>query len=53
MAVRYNKLWKILIDRKMKKKDFAEVDSSSRITARLCRYSPVTTYPRVRRAKFI
>ncbi len=24
MAVRYNKLWKILIDRKMKKKDLQE-----------------------------
>ena len=24
MAVRYNKLWKILIDKKMRKKDFQE-----------------------------
>ena len=31
MAVRYNKLWKILIDKKMKKKDLQEA-------ARLTRY---------------
>ena len=31
MAVRYNKLWKILIDKKMKKKDIQEA-------ARLTRY---------------
>ena len=32
MAVSYNKLWKILIDRKMKKKDLAQVAELSRHT---------------------
>lgn len=32
MAVSYNKLWKILIDRKMKKKDLAEKAELSRHT---------------------
>lgn len=32
MAVSYNKLWKILIDRKMKKKDLAEMAELSRHT---------------------
>ena len=34
MAVRYNKLWKILIDKKMKKKDLQEMTglSSASIT---------------------
>ena len=32
MAVTYNKLWKILIDRKMKKKDLAQMAELSRHT---------------------
>lgn len=32
MAVSYNKLWKILIDRKMKKKDLAQVADLTRHT---------------------
>ena len=32
MAVSYNKLWKILIDRKMKKKDLAQVAELTRHT---------------------
>ena len=32
MAVCYNKLWKLLIDRKMKKKDLAELSGVSKAT---------------------
>ena len=32
MAVCYNKLWKLLIDRKMKKKDLLELSGISRAT---------------------
>lgn len=44
MAVSYNKLWKLLIDKKMKKKDlqYAAGVSSSLIT-KLGRDEPVTT----------
>ena len=33
MAVCYNKLWKLLIDRKMKKKDLIELTGISRTTS--------------------
>jgi len=44
MAVSYNKLWKLLIDRKMKKKDLQALAgvSASSIT-KLGREEPVTT----------
>jgi len=32
MAVCYNKLWKLMIDRKMKKKDLVELSGVSRAT---------------------
>ena len=44
MAVSYNKLWKILIDRKMKKKDLAEVAELTRHTMQcLAKDENVTT----------
>ena len=44
MAVRYNKLWKILIDRKMKKKDLAEMADLTRHTMQcLSKDEKVTT----------
>ena len=44
MAVCYNKLWKLLIDRKMKKKDLIEQTSSSRTTiAKMGRDENVST----------
>lgn len=44
MAVRYNKLWKILIDRKMKKKDLQEAAQLNRYQMlKLARDEDVTT----------
>lgn len=44
MAVSYNKLWKLLIDKKMKKKDLQSVAGiSSSLITKLGRYEPVTT----------
>ena len=44
MAVSYNKLWKILIDRKMKKKDLAKAAELTQHTMlRLSRDENVTT----------
>lgn len=44
MAVRYNNLWKILIDRKMKKKDLQELASLNRYQMlKLARDENVTT----------
>lgn len=44
MAVSYNKLWKILIDKKMKKKDLAEIAKLTQHTMlRLSRNENVTT----------
>ncbi len=44
MAVRYNKLWKILIDRKMKKKDLQELANLNRYQMlKLARDENVTT----------
>ena len=44
MAVCYNKLWKLLIDRKMKKKDLIEQTSISRTTiAKMGRDENVST----------
>ena len=44
MAVSYNKLWKTLIDRKMKKKELAEVANLTQHTMlRLSRDENVTT----------
>lgn len=44
MAVCYNKLWKLLIDRKMKKKDLIELSGISRTTiAKMGRDENVST----------
>ena len=44
MAVCYNKLWKLLIDRKMKKKDLIELTGISRTTiAKMGRDANVST----------
>ena len=44
MAVSYNRLWKLLIDRKMKKKDLAECSGVSLPTlSRMARDENVTT----------
>lgn len=44
MAVRYNKLWKILIDRKMKKKDLQEAAHLTRYQMlKLARDENITT----------
>ena len=44
MAVRYNKLWKILIDKKMKKKDLQELAGLNRYQMlKLARDENVTT----------
>ena len=44
MAVCYNKLWKLLIDRKMKKKDLIELTGISRTTiAKMGREENVST----------
>ena len=44
MAVRYNKLWKILIDRKMKKKDLLEAAHLTRYQMlKLARDENITT----------
>jgi len=44
MAVSYNKLWKILIDRKMKKKELQELAGvSASLVTKLGREEPVTT----------
>ena len=44
MAVRYNNLWKILIDRKMKKKDLQELAGLNRYQMlKLARDENVTT----------
>ena len=44
MAVSYNKLWKILIDRKMKKKELQQLAGvSSSLVTKLGRDEPVTT----------
>ncbi len=44
MAVRYNKLWKILIDKRMKKKDLLEDAHLSRYQMlRLARDESITT----------
>ena len=44
MAVSYNKLWKMLIDRKMKKKDLQELAGiSASLITKLGREEPVTT----------
>ena len=44
MSVCYNKLWKLLIDRKMKKKDLVEQTGISRTTiAKMGRYENVST----------
>jgi DNA-binding Xre family transcriptional regulator len=44
MAVSYNKLWKLLIDKKMKKKDLqAAADISASVITKLGRDEPVTT----------
>lgn len=44
MAVSYNKLWKLLIDKKMKKKDLQSAASiSSSLITKLGRDEPVTT----------
>ena len=44
MAVSYNKLWKMLIDKKMKKKDLqAAADISASVITKLGRDEPVTT----------
>lgn len=43
MAVSYNKLWKLLIDKKMKKKDLqAAADISASVITKLGRDEPVT-----------
>ena len=45
MAVCYNKLWKLLIDRKMKKKDLIQKAGISRTTiAKIGRDENVSTY---------
>lgn len=44
MAVSYNKLWKLLIDKKMKKKDLqVAANISSSLITKLGRDEPVTT----------
>lgn len=44
MAVSYNKLWKLLIDKKMKKKDLrTAADISASVITKLGRDEPVTT----------
>ena len=44
MAISYNKLWKILIDRKMKKKELQEVAGISQgLVTKMGRDEPVTT----------
>lgn len=44
MAVSYNKLWKLLIDKKMKKKDLQSAAGiSSSLITKLGRDEPVTT----------
>ncbi len=44
MAVSYNKLWKLLIDRKMKKKDLQQLAGvSASLVTKLGREEPVTT----------
>lgn len=44
MAVSYNKLWKLLIDRKMKKKDLqVAADISASLITKLGHDEPVTT----------
>lgn len=44
MAISYNKLWKLLVDRGMKKKDLKEVTGiSATIIAKLGRNENVTT----------
>ena len=44
MAVRYNKLWKILIDKRMKKKDLQEAAHLTRYQMlRLARDESITT----------
>ena len=44
MAVSYNKLWKILIDRKMKKKELQEAAGISQgLITKMGRDEPVTT----------
>ncbi|NLI92792.1 MAG: helix-turn-helix transcriptional regulator [Peptococcaceae bacterium] len=44
MAVSYNKLWKLLIDKKMKKKDLqAAANISASLITKLGRDEPVTT----------
>ena len=49
MAVSYNKLWKLLIDRKMKKKDLLEISGISRGTlTKLNRDENVSTETLVR-----
>jgi len=44
MAVSYNKLWKLLIDKKMKKKDLQKLAGiSASLVTKLGREEPVTT----------
>jgi len=44
MAVSYNKLWKLLIDKKMKKKDLQNLAGiSASLVTKLGRNEPVTT----------